>query len=69
MPTLADLDFYRRREAQERQLAERATHPEGRHAHLELARCYARKIDEASDGPPVPLRVRMPGQARGAGPG
>lgn len=61
MPTSADLDFYRRREAQERTLAARAHNPEGRRVHLELAGRYARMIEEAQPDPRPPLRAVMPG--------
>jgi hypothetical protein len=42
----ADIEFYVRRE---RQLAERARDTDGRHVHLELARCYAQLIADAGD--------------------
>jgi len=62
MPTSADLEFYRRREAQERHLAVRAHNPEGRRVHLELARRYARMIEEAQQAVPHPtIRAVMPG--------
>jgi hypothetical protein len=63
MSTSPDLDFYHRREHQERTLAARAGNREGRHAHLELANCYARMIAEAEAGAgsqPV-LPPTMPG--------
>lgn len=57
MPTSADLDFYHRREQQERSLAARTHNLEGRRAHLELASCYARMIEEAR----ATMRTPMPG--------
>jgi len=47
MPMLADIEFYARREVQERRLADRTRNREGRQIHLELARCYAHLIEEA----------------------
>jgi hypothetical protein len=60
MPAIADLEFYDRREQQERLLADRAQTPEGRRAHLEMARCYARMIAEAQRGAGAPMRAVMP---------
>ncbi|WP_293876567.1 MULTISPECIES: hypothetical protein [unclassified Sphingomonas] len=60
MPTSADLVFYRRREQQERELAARARHPEGRCVHLELAGCYARMIEEMEAGPDSGPALHMP---------
>lgn len=61
MPTTADLEFYRRREAQEHALATRTICPEGRRVHLELARCYAEMIEEAQGKAHDRLRAVMPG--------
>lgn len=63
MSTSSDLEFYHRREQQERTLAARARNPEGRRAHLELADCYARMIAEAEGqaGSQPVLRPTMPG--------
>lgn len=65
MSTASDLEFYCRREQQERNLAARARNPEGRRAHLELANCYARMIAEAGvgsqSGSQPTLRPTMPG--------
>lgn len=65
MSTASDLEFYDRREQQERNLAARARNPEGRRAHLELANCYALMIAEAQagsePGAQAILRPTMPG--------
>jgi hypothetical protein len=50
MQMSADIEFYVRRERQERQLAERARDTDGRRVHLELARCYAQLIADAGEG-------------------
>lgn len=50
MPMLADVEFYARREIQERRLADRTRNREGRQIHLELARCYAHLIEAAHRG-------------------
>ena len=47
MQMSADLEFYIRRERQERQLADRARDTDGRRVHLELARCYAQLIADS----------------------
>lgn len=47
MQMSADMEFYIRRERQERQLADRARDTDGRRVHLELARCYAQLIADA----------------------
>ncbi|MCP3736099.1 hypothetical protein M9979_14585 [Sphingomonas sp. RP10(2022)] len=57
MPTTAEADFYIRREAQERRLADCTPNPEGRRIHLELAERYARLVAEARDAPPA---IRIP---------
>ena len=47
MQMSADMEFYIRRERQERQLADRARDTDGRRVHLELARCYAPLIADS----------------------
>lgn len=61
MATAADLEFYHRREQQERSLADRAPNAEGRRIHLEMASCYARMIAEAQPGDRPTLHPPMPG--------
>ena len=61
MPTPADIDYYARRERQERALADRACNAEGRRVHLEMARRYARMIDDARDQPRPTLRISISG--------
>ncbi|USU04850.1 hypothetical protein NF700_15705 [Sphingomonadaceae bacterium OTU29MARTA1] len=56
MPSHVDVEYYVSRERQERALADRASHIEGRRVHLEMAKRYARMIEEAAPGP----RMRMP---------
>lgn len=60
MPAIVDLEFYSRREQQERILAARAQSSEGRRAHLEMARRYARMIEDAQGGTSTPVRAVMP---------
>lgn len=58
MSTPHALEFYRRRERQERALADGAPQEAGRRAHLEMARRYATLIAEAQQDDPLPvLRV------------
>jgi hypothetical protein len=69
MPSTQDIEYFLHRERQERTLADRAPSANGRRIHLELARRYARMIDEArtdygpGDGPgdrrPT-LRIAVP---------
>ena len=59
MPMHDALEFYARRERQERSLADRTDHPEGRRVHLEMAKRYARLIADAETRPT--LHMRMPG--------
>lgn len=54
MPIRHELEFYHRRERQERTLAERAHHEAGRRVHLEMARRYAALIAEAQQDTPTP---------------
>lgn len=60
MPNTLDVEYYTRRERQERMLAERAQDGAGRHIHLELARRYARMIADAQTPRPT-LRISLPG--------
>ncbi|MGP7796496.1 hypothetical protein [Sphingomonas sp. CLY1604] len=55
----ADIEYYMRRERQERALADNARHLEGRNVHLEMAKRYARLIAEAQDEPRPTLRMRV----------
>lgn len=50
MPSTQDIEYFQHRERQERTLAERAPSSDGRRIHLELARRYARMIDDAMTG-------------------
>ena len=61
MPTSADIEYYTRRERQERALAERACNGDGRRVHLEMARRYARMIEDAQDRPRPTLRIGITG--------
>lgn len=60
MQPTPDLDFYIKRERQERTLAERARHVEGRRVHLEMAERYARLIADAGERSRPTLTIRMP---------
>ncbi len=60
MQTHADIEYYARRERQERELAERARHSEGRNVHLQMANRYARMIEDARTDPRPTLRIRPP---------
>jgi len=60
MQPTPDIDFYIKRERQERSLADRARHAEGRRVHLEMAERYARLIAETSDRSRPTLTIRMP---------
>ena len=60
MQTRADIEYYARRERQERALAERARHSEGRNVHLQMANRYARMIEEAQRVQRPTLRIRPP---------
>ena len=48
-----DVDYYRSRAAQERELAAAATSPEAAKAHEELARCYEILVERADYLPPT----------------
>lgn len=53
--TMPDYDYYRRREQQERECADRCEEIGARRIHLELAERYAAMVRERRIVQPVPL--------------
>ncbi len=53
-----DIDFYRRREQEERELADKATTPGIKGIHLEMAGAYAQLSGSSAIQPPADLLRR-----------